>query len=161
MSTLRFHAAEVKRVVEHSLAAREQGKVLVDYADRAGIPTARYRHVQSPAVLLVHDQGVYLMSNGLPRDLIQGTQETGSNFVAYAVGCHPDTDDAWWETSRQLVGGDDFSETIEAAREILDLINDGYADIVFTVTARRISFAGGRHTPTTTPLTKPLDPSSV
>lgn len=146
MSTLRFHAANVRRIVEHSLAAREQATVLADYADIAGVPTARYRLVRTPAVLLVHDQGVYLMSNGLPRDLVRGTQEQGTDFVAYADGCHPETDEAWWETSRKLVGGDDISETIEAAQEILDLIKAGYADILFTVTARRISLAGGRRT---------------
>ena len=147
MSTLRFQAADIRRIVEHSLAAREQGKVLADYKNIAGVPTARYRLVRAPAVLLVHDQGVSLMSNGLPRDLIRGTQEKGSNFVAYAAGCHPDTDEAWWETSRRLVGGDDFGETIEAAQELLDLLNAGYDEILFTVTARGISFAGERRMP--------------
>lgn len=51
-------------------------------------------------VMLVKDHGLYLMSNisGKPSPL------------AYAAGCNPDTDEDYYENSRQIAGGDDFCE---------------------------------------------------
>ncbi len=65
----------------------------------------------APGLLLVHDQGVYLMSNGLPADT--AAAETGQHVV-YADGCNPNIGsfDEWYDTSRELVGGDDFVEVL-------------------------------------------------
>ena len=63
-----------------------------------------------PALFLVHDDGVYLMSNGDPGDLAGG-DELGL-YCAYAAGCDPDNDPNCWENGRSLVGGDDFAETV-------------------------------------------------
>ena len=52
-------------------------------------------------ILLVHDQGIYLMGQGMP---------SGRNPIIYARGCHPQRDCDFWEHSRDLVGGDDFVE---------------------------------------------------
>ena len=68
MSKLIFDAKDVKRVVEHSLAAPEQGKMVIGIEG----PNIRYGLPEEPAVLLVHDDGVYLMSNGQPRDTVSG-----------------------------------------------------------------------------------------
>ncbi|MCP1761961.1 DUF3085 domain-containing protein [Bradyrhizobium japonicum] len=113
-----FNAADVRRVVEHSIAAPKQGETVMDYAPKTGKPMTK--PVPAPSVLLVHDQGVYLMSNGEPRDVISQT-----SFVAYARGCHPIADSDWWETSRALVGGDDFSETLPWAAEFKALLDRG------------------------------------
>ena len=59
MPVLRFKAGDVRRVVEHSIAAPRQSDVA--YTTKP---------VEAPAVLLVHEQGVYLMSNGQPRDIV-------------------------------------------------------------------------------------------
>ena len=59
MPVLRFKAEDVRRVVEHSIAAPRQSDVA--YTTKP---------VEAPAVLLVHEQGVYLMSNGQPRDIV-------------------------------------------------------------------------------------------
>jgi hypothetical protein len=64
-----------------------------------------------PGLLFVHDQGVYLMSNGIPRD----TEGVASgSHVVYAEGCNPNVGDFddWYDTSRDLVGGDDFVEVL-------------------------------------------------
>lgn len=65
----------------------------------------------SPALLLVHDQGVYLMSNGIPRDR---PAEGETAHVVYAAGCDPNVGefDDWYNQSRELVGGDDFIEVL-------------------------------------------------
>ena len=59
MPVLRFKAEDVRRVVEHSIAAPRQSDVA--YTTKP---------VEAPAVLLVREQGVYLMSNGQPRDIV-------------------------------------------------------------------------------------------
>lgn len=104
MSKLIFKASEVRRVVDHSLKAPKQSPMFGSGGDPAPVPS----------IILVHDHGVYLMSNGDPRDLIDGK----TCFAAYAKGCDPRTDEAHWETSRTLVGGDDFGETLPWAQVI-------------------------------------------
>ena len=111
MPVLRFKAEDVRRVVEHSVAAPRQSDVA--YTTKP---------VEAPAVLLVHEQGVYLMSNGQPRDIV-GADAADRSFCAY--GCHPEKDADWYETARGLVGGDDFVEMkrlrIELGREPYNL----------------------------------------
>jgi hypothetical protein len=135
MSKLTFDAKDVKRVVEHSIAATGQGKMIVGIDG----PNVRYGLPEQPAVLLVHDDGVYLMSNGQPRDFVSGDDGKGGgrSFCAYAKGCHPD-DPGSWDTSRALVGGDDFGETLPWAREIKELIDARAKRIVIEISADRI-----------------------
>ena len=64
MPLLRFKAEDVRRVVEHSINAPEQGEQVVSYEPHTTKP------VVAPSVALVRDSGVYLMSNGKPRDKI-------------------------------------------------------------------------------------------
>jgi hypothetical protein len=96
-----FKTADLKRCVEHALNSKEwrMGYAPVDDENPAG-----------PGLFLVHDQGVYLMSNGEPGDALKHTLGL---YVAYAEGCHPDKNEDWWDTSRALVGGDDFAEIIK------------------------------------------------
>jgi hypothetical protein len=115
MKRLVFNADDVRRVVEHSIAAPKQGGVATDYDIKTG--KAITKPVSAPAILLVRDKGVYLMSNGEPRDITPGTSSVRS-FVAYALGCHPITDPDWREMSHSLVGGDDFGKTLPWANEI-------------------------------------------
>lgn len=96
-STLVFKTKELRRCVEHALNAPAH------HMGRADVP-------RGPALFLVHDDGVYLMSNGEPVDL-RNKDELGA-YVAYAEHCNPDKDSDCWENSRELVGGDDFAETI-------------------------------------------------
>jgi hypothetical protein len=130
MNRLVFKAADVHRVVEHSIAAPKQGGVVVDYDVETG--KAITKPVSAPAVLLVHDKGVYLMSNSEPRDIMPGANSVRS-FVAYALGCHPITDPDWREMSRSLVGGDDFGKTLPWANEIKALLEAGAREIVIEV----------------------------
>ena len=56
MPLLRFKAEDVRRVVEHSINAPEQGEQTVSYEPHTTKPVA------APSVALVRDSGVYLMS---------------------------------------------------------------------------------------------------
>ncbi|EBC2122739.1 DUF3085 domain-containing protein [Salmonella enterica] len=70
-------------------------------------------------VVLVKDHGVYIMSE-------IGELTSRGRKVAYAKGCHPDKDEAWWETARAEVGGDDFCETIDLTDNMVDrILNEG------------------------------------
>lgn len=112
MNKLVFKAAEVTRVVEHTVKTEGQ-------------------------ILLVHDHGIYLMSNGEPRDMFNET----SNYVAYAQGCDPELDPDWYETARDLVGGDDFGEALPFALAIKEQIDNGAEEIVLIITANAIKLA--------------------
>lgn len=98
-----FKTDDVRRCVEHALNAPEWS---MGWSED---PPA-------PRLFFVHDQGVYVMSNGTPRDLINDGNNT---YVAYAANCNPNTDEDWWDNSRDLVGGDDFVETITVDRDFL------------------------------------------
>jgi hypothetical protein len=117
MARLIFLASDVRRVVEHSLNAPRQRKTWD-------------KPVTEPSVLLVHDQGVYLMSNGEPRDILKGT----TSFAAYAEGCHPEKNAHWYDTARTLVGGDDFGECLPWAKEIKAKLDAGLQYIAFEIT---------------------------
>ena len=102
-TTLRFNLDDVRRVVEHARHAPEQREF---YGERLG-----------PRVMLVKDEGIYLMSNGTPRDIRDGgSDQLGArSFVAYADGYNPAGADPGelHMRCREAVGGDDFSEPIE------------------------------------------------
>lgn len=88
MSTLKFKAADVRRVAEHA---------------KANAPRIVY---------LVKDWGVYLMSGGEPRDtvVVAGKKQ---NFCAYAEGTNPEKfPDTYYDTQQALCGGDDFGEQL-------------------------------------------------
>ena len=141
MPVLRFKAEDVRRVVEHSIAAPRQSDVA--YTTKP---------VEAPAVLLVHEQGVYLMSNGQPRDIVgadatgrkDAAKDEGRSFCAYAIGCHPEKDADWYETARGLVGGDDFVETLPWARKLKALIDGGARIITLRMTRDSIEIVHDR-----------------
>ncbi|RXG91627.1 DUF3085 domain-containing protein [Bradyrhizobium zhanjiangense] len=134
MQYLIFKAADLLRVVQHSLAAPKQSEQL-DHYEAEPPYRAITKPVEAPSVLLVHDQGVYLMSNGWPRDIAKGE----TSYVAYAEGCNPDRDRDWWETSRQLVGGDDFGECLPWAAEIAQQISEGATEITISISGDSIA----------------------
>jgi len=142
MATLRFPIAAARRVADHSIQAPEQMPQLVEFSQDGEEPVPLDRVPTEPCVQLVHDDGVYLMSNGLPPDLLDGTIEQGRRFVAYAEGCDPQHDPDWFETARQLVGGDDFSETLPWAKDIRQLARAGATHILLQVSATRLSLSG-------------------
>lgn len=95
----------------------------------------------APGLLFVHDQGVYLMSNGRPADT-DDSKPSGSSYVVYAAGCNPHDEqcDDWYETSRDLVGGDDFVEVLplEDMQQFMTNCTQ-YDEFVVEVTSNNLS----------------------
>jgi hypothetical protein len=103
MGQCRFKTSEIKRCISHAINS-SSFSVGYEFPDSPKI--------KSPGFLLVHDQGVYMMSNGQPRDLVGNDDavEAGNSYVAYAAHCNPHVVENFWENSREFVGGDDFVE---------------------------------------------------
>lgn len=97
MGTCIFKAEDIAPLLEHTASAQSHA---APYG--IGEPV--------PGLFFVHDQGVYLMSNGEP-GLMREDGEEGHQVV-YAQGMDPKSDEDWWEVSREAVGGDDFAELI-------------------------------------------------
>lgn len=133
MSKLVFDAAAVEQRLNHALAAKEHSKV---YG----------QHTAEPGVILVHDQGVYIMSNGMPREIDPNTP--CKSIVVYAERCHPDQDDDWYDTARALVGGDDFAEFIPAniIKRAIDFAKAHGGKLVITINGDQLAFNTGIQT---------------
>ena len=95
MALFAFKKEEVERLINHSKAAPEQMKYWGE-------------EITEPSLLLVGDRGVYLMSNGTPRDIVEGT----ASFTAYADGIDPRVNKDWYDAKRDLFGGDDGADVI-------------------------------------------------
>jgi len=123
MPICRFKASELKRCINHARAATEWEMGYEEMTDEqrieVGLQPLENRTPVGPCLLLVHDSGVYLMSNGIPRDLDESERREKS-YAVYAEDCNPVHDENCWETSRALVGGDDFVETIPIPQSWVD-----------------------------------------
>jgi hypothetical protein len=97
---LTFDKAGVKELLAHAYASRLHRPC---YADQPGDPV-------KPALHLVGDDGIYLMSNGIPP--LPGGERT--NRIVYANECNPETMsfDLWWETKADSFGGSDGIDKI-------------------------------------------------
>ena len=126
MPVLRFKAEDVRRVVEHSIAAPKQSEQVVEYVPHTTKPIA------APAVLLVHDQGVYLVSNGKPRDIVgadatdrkDAAKDEGRSFCAYAIGCHPEKA----RKLKALIDGGARIITLRMTRDSIEIVHDRAPD---------------------------------
>lgn len=108
MSTLIFNPQDVIRVIEHAKNSRHWRQQWTGIDEKTGESTFAPEEM---CICLVHDEGVYLMSGGEPRDIVSGER----SFVAYARGMDPDKDPDWFDTALAAVGGDDFGEFIHAS----------------------------------------------
>ncbi|MBB5916781.1 hypothetical protein BJY24_005693 [Nocardia transvalensis] len=90
-----FRASEVLEIAEHAMAAtKHRPSLIAEHADR-------------PALVWVKDDGTYLTSSGLPRQLTEPPSPDGWAKVAFAVGWGRGTGPRLGDTP---VGGDDFAE---------------------------------------------------
>lgn len=146
MSKLQFDSADVRRVCLHSIHAPKQG-AMADWetANEENGWTPKRSVPTEPHVILVHDDGVYLMSNGEPRDEVRrkyratSKKTTASAFTAHAAGTDPlKFPDSYWDTARDLVGGDDFGEWLPWARALLKASEAG-PTVTLEFTANRIA----------------------
>lgn len=119
---VKFPIDGVKRIYEHSKANplfspsfgqmfqaeyRKDGKAVsfdADMPKSTDVDTSKI----PPQFTLVKDQGAYLMA-GTEATL---AGEKVANFVVYCDGCNPDVDEDYYETAREIFGGDDFGEPL-------------------------------------------------
>ena len=120
MGLCKFKTSEVERCVQHALNSKEWGMGWSQDTPQA-------------ALFFVHDQGIYVMSNGEPKD-----KENDETFVAYAKGCHAKNDPEFYEESRFLVGGDDFAETIPVNADWLNQCSQ-FQELHIRVNAKSMS----------------------
>lgn len=115
MNTLRFNKEEILPLIEHARACRHHRPNLEQLFDPAfrkdGKPPAfgvipfdtDADFSKVPAgVWLCKGRGVYLMSNGLPRDIVSGDVFR----VAYAEGLSP-ADPDWFGRAADVMGSDE------------------------------------------------------
>ena len=155
MTNLTFSADEIRPLIEHARRCNKHRMTygqLVDACggnfDRAARLTDEERAELpdiGPGLFLVKDEGIYLMSNGEPADMIKvpapnGNGETDRCRVAYAKNFDPtarDRGDVWDDA--YAVSADDFSEAIgdEMWRKLL---TDEVDEVVIKLTDSSISF---------------------
>lgn len=109
---------------------------LIDHARNAPQHLSSYGEKSKAALWLVGDAGIYLMSNGSPPQLRDGSIKSvaaagqSPRLTAYAEGCGPGDDvDNWWPIHNAIEGGDDFSRTI-AIEHFSDSLRDADRKIV-------------------------------
>lgn len=127
MPTCVFKTNDVRRCIEHALNSTNWEMAWED----AEIQPA-------PALLFVHDSGVYVMSNGIPRDVLNAGEKNERCYTAYAETTNPAEDEDWWQNSADLVGGDDFVEVIAITPQWLDDCNQ-YEEFFIETTDTQLS----------------------
>jgi hypothetical protein len=110
MSTLRFPIEGVRKLMDHALAAPSHFHVF------------GYPKKTRPGLVVVKDDGIYLMSNGKPRLM----QSKGHNVVVYADGFDPTTCDpgSVWDAACSAAGGDDFAEQIALDEKLIKALHE-------------------------------------
>lgn len=94
---------------------------LVDHARNAPVSMPYYDQETGPALWLVGDTGIYLMSNGSPRIgrdglLVEpGTELKNPSLIVHAEGCDPTLDEfeRWWKIHGGIDEGSDFCIPID------------------------------------------------
>lgn len=141
--TLRFDLEEVRKLYDHAKAAEKHRISLAEREQIYGEDKMWERQPgeeskASPNLFLVKDQGVYLMSSGIPYLPREGSPK--AQHLAYARGLDPSKNefDDWYDRARRVMGGDDCSEplSLESFQGAMEDPNAG--DIGIKVTARRI-----------------------
>lgn len=124
-----FEIDELRLHWEHALAATDRRPTFAQNAELCGGDwdaldkvTAEERCAAvKPALQIVKDRGIYILSNGSPRMTHKVRSPNGKNMieatrVVYGRGFDPDKDDedgGLWDRCRIAAGGDDFVEEIE------------------------------------------------
>jgi len=105
MTVLKFKAAAVRELCEHALDSKEH---FAGYGDW---------QPAGPALMLVGDEGIYLMSNGRPNLL----GPDGKTRVVYPEGMDPASVDSGtlYDMKRDVWGGDDGCDMLDWCKPIM------------------------------------------
>ncbi|MHB8447715.1 MAG: DUF3085 domain-containing protein [Rudaea sp.] len=143
--TLVFSAKALRRIVEHIRSSSAFQEEIAGYD-----PQKKELIYQpgTPSLLLVHDRGVYLMSNGIPGDPEDPGNPKSSRYVVYALGCDPNKDANWYDTALDLVGGDDFGEALQWVDQVARQIEGGAEIIRISVDDNNLELLPAENAPT-------------
>lgn len=83
-------------------------KSIMDWSEQHPEQSLYGDPLPEPSVIIVKDQGVYLMAPTNPRQ----TLDDDHCVVAYAEGCDPGKDEDFYERGRDEFGGDDGADAI-------------------------------------------------
>lgn len=155
--TLRFKSLEVATIIDHlentaaAFSPSWEQRYDLDADELVERPESEWKKLTKPSLMLVKDEGVYVMGNGLEpahmADTYGVTDEVTKRFVSYARGYNPNSSD--WETLReksQSLSADDFAEYIPLDAiewKVLEAVKCGFdliitwADEYFTISARK------------------------
>jgi hypothetical protein len=124
MTKLTFKNKDIVRCVEHACKASDHSRGFGDTSP------------PRPSLILVKDDGIYIMSNGKPNDIVDWGDGDRS-FVAYAKGYEADRAGVW-DLCRNAVGGDDFAEYIPLDTALCTDILEG-SDLIIKITSSSLS----------------------
>lgn len=157
-----FKVGDVRRIYEHSKAAVEHSASYEHLFDakyhKGGVILCKDGKPYSknskefnfpdddnidckliPACLdLVGDHGIYLMSNGIPRQVIEEGKQNGA--VVYSKESNPINSDDWDEAKNCIFGCDDGSIPLPLSmfEEIMKLADDATFQISLTATSVKV-----------------------
>ena len=142
---LTFNAANVRTLLNHAYSSEFHKPTIAQRLQIYGPEAWDQQPSESietpPGLWLVKDQGIYLMSNGLPGLLLTDRH----HYVVYADTYDPRTDGDVWDRSRAAVGGDDFCEFIDREWEQALRPLDQY--LYITIDETRLQITGGPRQP--------------
>ena len=141
-----FDIDGVRQCVQHAMNSDRHTPAFADYDNPAFYPRGRVpyivdpqtgsRRVDSekidtrrvpPALWIVKDDGIYLVSNGFPKMPGRDPAHPSRMFVVYARGFNPDVDPDVHDAACAAAGGDDFAEPVEIVPDLLAFIADPQA----------------------------------
>ena len=145
-TALVFDIEGVRRCVRHASRCTRHTPAFADYENPAFYPHNRVPYLVDPqtgaqridsgqidtqrvppALWIVKDDGIYIVSNGMPKMPGEDPAHPSRMFVVYARGFDPDTDPDVHGAACAAAGGDDFAEPIEIDPDLLAFIADPQA----------------------------------
>jgi len=139
---LTFNVGDVRKLITHSRNAESRRPAYEDLFNpvyhfggvvkmKDGWPDESNLDISKlpAALLLVKDEGIYLMSNGMPGLMREDKQDR--NQVVYAKEGDPTAGCDWWETARAIMGGDDCVDSLPIT--MFDAVLSKYDKETFTI----------------------------
>ncbi|MFP1824560.1 DUF3085 domain-containing protein [Lonsdalea quercina] len=104
----------------------------VIFKSKTLIPVIKEARNNKCRIILVKDQGLYMMSEKGARDPDTGRQK----ILCYAEGFNPDIQemDQWYDELNAICGGDDFGEYIDINSPVFSTVTDNRSHLVVTFT---------------------------
>lgn len=96
-------------------------------------PVLEEARANQNTVFLVKDWGIYLGAKGGSRH-----DDGRVKHLAYAMGCHFDKDEDWYDTAVGEAGGDDFVEEIVLTAKTINWVLEQHGDLEVELTETRL-----------------------